>query len=53
MSQELINSLTQKVYKDAKKFAEIAAKADGKHKSVLLRKAKMLMKKSELIAAGK
>lgn len=51
MSKEIVNQITQKLYINSRKFTEIATKASGTHKEVLLRKAKMLMKRSNKIAA--
>lgn len=51
MSKEIVNQLTQKLYINSKKLTEIASKANGPHKNVLLRKAKMLMNRSNKIAS--
>lgn len=51
MSKEIVNQLTQKYYINSKKLAEIATKANGPHKVVLEKKAKMLMNRSNRVAA--
>lgn len=53
MSQTAINLLSQKLYVDSKKYREIASKAVGKQREVLLRKADNLMKRSNLVAGLK
>lgn len=51
MSKELVNAITQKLYINSRKFTEIASKANGPHKNILLRKAKKFMERSNKIAA--
>lgn len=51
MSKEVVNSITQRLYINSRKFAEIASRAKGPHKAALLRKSKMLMNRSNKIAA--